>query len=136
MDQQIFTISLVDIRNHINVIISLRNIDNILKRKDFNIDGNIDTLTSIYTHLSKKLNKDIDSSINWDGCDKEYNKKIIKDIKLLSKYKMLFNILPIANSRKYNIYKFYKNKNSLEMKYIKMNILNMNAMIYYLLELI
>ena len=119
MDQQVFTISLVDIRNHINVIISLRNIDNILKRKDFNIDGNIDTLTSIYTHLSKKLNKDIDSSINWDGCDKEYNKKIIKDIKLLSKYKMLFNILPIANSSKYNIYKFYKNKNSLEIKYIK-----------------
>lgn len=119
MSQQKFIVSLVDIRNFINFIISLKNINNLLKNRDYNIEGSIDTLTSIYTHLSKLLNKNIEASIQWDGCDKEYNKKITKEMKLLSKYKMLFNILPIANSDKYNIYNFYKNRNSLEIKYLK-----------------
>ncbi|WP_313661281.1 hypothetical protein [Acinetobacter variabilis] len=90
-----FQSSLIDIRNYINWILSINQVDQIFESKNLNYEGNIDTLTSIYTYLKDKLNKDLNDSLNFDGKNESYNQVLSEEIILLSKYKMLF-IRPLA----------------------------------------
>ena len=96
---------MIDIRNYINWILSINQVDQIFESKNLNYEGNIDTLTSIYTYLKDKLNKDLNDSLNFDGKNESYNQVLSEEIILLSKYKMLFNILPLVYRDNKNIYK-------------------------------
>jgi len=51
-----FKISTVDIRNYINLVLSLNQIDQIFKNDKRNSDANIDSLTSVHSYLRGKLN--------------------------------------------------------------------------------
>ena len=100
-----FKISIVDIRNYINWVLSLNQIDQIFKNDKRNSDANIDSLTSVHSYLREKLNEDITKSLKWDGGDHNYNEILTKEVYLLCKYKMLFNILPLVYRANKNIYK-------------------------------
>lgn len=116
-----FQSSLIDIRNYINWILSINQVDQIFESKNLNYEGNIDTLTSIYTYLKDKLNKDLNDSLNFDGKNESYNQVLSEEIILLSKYKMLFNILPLVYRGNKNIYKLENGFKSdvVNIKYLK-----------------
>lgn len=116
-----FQSSLIDIRNYINWILSINQVDQIFESKNLNYEGNIDTLTSIYTYLKDKLNKDLNDSLNFDGKNESYNQVLSEEIILLSKYKMLFNILPLVYRGNKNIYKLENEFKSdvINIKYLK-----------------
>jgi len=99
-----FKSSLVDLRNNIHLALSLKNINNIYKISDEDVDGRIDIYTSIYTYLKEKLNKNIEPALEWDGYDLEYNENMSSELEILGKYKMLFNILPLVHRKNKNIY--------------------------------
>lgn len=112
---------MIDIRNYINWILSINQVDQIFESKNLNYEGNIDTLTSIYTYLKDKLNKDLNDSLNFDGKNESYNQVLSEEIILLSKYKMLFNILPLVYRGNKNIYKLENGFKSdvINIKYLK-----------------
>lgn len=114
-----FKISIVDIRNHINWVLSLNQIDVIFKNYKRNSDANIDSLTSVYSYLRGKLNEEIMESLKWDGSDNNYNEILAKEVYLLCKYKMLFNILPLVYRTSKNIYKLEEEGGEIIIKYLK-----------------
>ena len=114
-----FKISIVDIRNYINWVLSLNQIDQIFKNDKRNSDANIDSLTSVHSYLREKLNEDITKSLKWDGGDHNYNEILTKEVYLLCKYKMLFNILPLVYRANKNIYKLEEEGDKIIIKYLK-----------------
>lgn len=114
-----FNISIIDIRNHINWILSLNQIDQIFKNDKRNSDANIDSLTSVYSYLRENLNEDITESLKWDGENHNYNEILTKEVYLLCKYKMLFNILPLVYRANKNIYRLEEDKDKIIIKYLK-----------------
>jgi len=117
-----FKTSLVDIRNNINLALSVKNINQIYKINDEDVDGRIDVFTSIYTFLKGKMNNDIDSALRWDGLDLDYNNNMYSELKVLSKYKMLFNILPLVYRVNKNIYDVNIEDNVIYITYLNENL--------------
>ncbi len=114
-----FKSSLVDLRNNIHLALSLKNINNIYKISDEDVDGRIDIYTSIYTYLKEKLNKNIEPALEWDGYDLEYNENMSSELEILGKYKMLFNILPLVHRKNKNIYSIDIDSNLILIEYLK-----------------
>ncbi|MBC7752070.1 MAG: hypothetical protein H7Z73_10200 [Candidatus Saccharibacteria bacterium] len=105
IDGKSYEISKIDIKNNIFLSLSVRNINDVFKLEhNSDTDGSVDTFVSIYTNCKKYLNIDNLPALGWDGYDSNYNNRMFEDIKLLSKYKMLFNILPLFYRKNKNIY--------------------------------